>query len=101
MTSYNEKTCQEVINQGGLQNLFQACRSEDGESVKHAVLSLANLLHRAGDDYQQEMVRQNTLEWLFTPAVHSNEVIQYYAFLAATIIICNRLVTQISSIFTT
>uniref|UniRef100_A0A5K3F208 ADP-ribosyl cyclase/cyclic ADP-ribose hydrolase n=1 Tax=Mesocestoides corti TaxID=53468 RepID=A0A5K3F208_MESCO len=90
MTNYNEHTCQDVIEQGGLDYVFHACRSEDVAAVKHAVISLANLLHRVGKEYQHEMVRRNTVAWLFLLALHPNEEIQYYTFLIVTILSNNR-----------
>lgn len=90
MTNYNENTCQDVIEEGGLDCVFRACRSEDTEAVKHAVQAMANLLHRVGRDHQYEMVRRNTFAWLLLLAMHPNEEIQYYAFLIVTILSNNR-----------
>ncbi|KAM7535615.1 hypothetical protein Aperf_G00000100490 [Anoplocephala perfoliata] len=90
MTNYNENTCQDVIEEGGLDCVFRACRSEDTEAVKHAVQAMANLLLRVGRDHQYEMVRRNTFAWLLLLAMHPNEEIQYYAFLIVTILSNNR-----------
>ncbi|EUB59183.1 Sterile alpha and TIR motif-containing protein [Echinococcus granulosus] len=90
LTNYNENTCQDVIEEGGLDCVFRACRSEDTEAVKHALLSMVNLLHRVGRDHQYEMVRQNTFAWLLLLALQSNEEIQYYVFLIVTILSNNR-----------
>ncbi|KAM3184212.1 hypothetical protein ACTXT7_008828 [Hymenolepis weldensis] len=90
MTNYNGNTCQDLIEEGGLDYVFQACRSEDTEAVKHAVQTMANLLHRVGRDHQHEMMRRNTFVWLFMLAMHPNEEIQYYAFLIVTILSNNR-----------
>ncbi len=89
MTSFSENPSQLII-QGGLQNVIFACRSEDEDAAKLAILSLANMLYHAGGNYQKEMVRQQILEWLFIPAVHTKEVIQYYTLLTVTLILTNQ-----------
>ena len=92
MTNYNENTCQDVIEEGGLDYIFRACRSEDSEAVKNAVLTMANLLHRVGKEHHHEMVRRNTFDWLFLIVMHPDEEIQYYVFLIVTILSTNRFV---------
>ncbi|KAL5108471.1 NAD hydrolase sarm1 [Taenia crassiceps] len=90
LTNCNENTCQDVIEEGGLDYVFRACRSDDTEAVKHALLSMVNLLHRVGRDHQYEMVRQNTFAWLLLLALQSDEEIQYYVFLIVTILSNNQ-----------
>ncbi|VDK37673.1 unnamed protein product [Taenia asiatica] len=90
LTNCSENTCQDVIEEGGLDYVFRACRSEDTEAVKHALLSMVNLLHRVGRDHQYEMVRQNTFAWLLLLALQPDEEIQYYVFLIVTILSNNR-----------
>ncbi|VDM33469.1 unnamed protein product [Hydatigera taeniaeformis] len=90
LTNCNESTCQDVIEEGGLDYVFRACRSEDTEAVKHALLSMVNLLHRVGRAHQYEMVRQNTFAWLLLLALQPDEEIQYYVFLIVTILSNNR-----------
>nr|CDS30674.1 sterile alpha and tir motif containing protein [Hymenolepis microstoma] len=90
MTNCNGNTCQDVIEEGGLEYVSRACRSEDTGAVKHALQTMANLLYRVGRDHQYEMVRSNTFAWLLILAMHSDEEIQYYVFLIVTILSNNQ-----------
>lgn len=77
-----------MIDFGGIYNVVFACRSEDKETLRHAVLALANFCIYGGFSGQQEMARMHAVDWLLPLAVHMDELLSYYA-LMTFILLCN------------
>lgn len=69
-----------------------ACRSKDEDTLRHAVLALASFCIYGGSPGQQEMVRTHAVDWLLPLAVHSDDLLCYYALLTFVLLLCNRFV---------
>ncbi|VDN10136.1 unnamed protein product [Dibothriocephalus latus] len=85
-----EDVCHSVICSGGLESLIYACRSEDPETLKHAVFALANLTIHGGEASQIQLVKQHAVEWLLPIALPNDEHLRYYAFLTLLLLLVNK-----------
>ena len=87
---HSEETCGKVIEMGGLMTVVEECKSTDPETLRHCASALANAAIYGGSENQEEMIKKNVPNWLFTLLFNDDESIRYYACLAIAVLGANK-----------
>jgi len=91
--NHSDKACGDVIAMGGLDTVLNECQSVDKgdiETLRHCASALCNVAMYGGSENQEEMVKRRAPNWLFPLAVHSDELIRYYACVAIAVLAANK-----------
>ena len=83
--------CTQVINLGGLDVILRWCRcGTDYHILRRCAKALANLSLFGGAENQEVMAKHNVPEWLFPLAFSDDNSVRYYACLAITALVANK-----------
>lgn len=87
---HSEEMSKEIIKLGGLKAIVYKCRISDIETLRHCAAALANLSLYGGQENHEAMIRAKAPAWLFPLALHDDDCIKYYAFLATAALVANK-----------
>ena len=90
LLDHSEETCSRVIEMGGLNAVVEECKSTDPETLRHCASALANAAIYGGSENQEEMIKKNVPNWLFTLLFNNDATIKYYALMAIAVLGANK-----------
>ena len=84
-----------MINLGGLDVILRWCRcGTDYHILRRCAKALANLSLFGGAENQEVMAKHNVPEWLFPLAFSDDNSVRYYACLAVSALVANKVMTH-------
>ncbi|XP_045171328.2 NAD(+) hydrolase SARM1-like [Mercenaria mercenaria] len=97
MFKTSEDTCQRLIDLGGLEVILYWCRGQDRLTLRHCAIALANLSLYGGPENHSQMIHLKVPEWLFPLAFNEDDIVRYYACLAISVLVANKLDKKIET----
>jgi hypothetical protein len=97
MFKTSEDTCQRLIDLGGLEVILYWCRCQDRLTLRHCAIALANLSLYGGPENHSQMIHLKVPEWLFPLAFNEDDIVRYYACLAISVLVANKLDKKIET----
>ncbi|GCC43087.1 hypothetical protein chiPu_0027081, partial [Chiloscyllium punctatum] len=90
MFKHTEGTSHLLITNGGLDYILYWCRSQDPSILQHCAIALANCAMYGGPTNQRLMIEKKAADWLFPLAFSQDELVQFHACLAITVLATNK-----------